>query len=211
MLSLNIFSILFLVSAVVLFTLFFVLIQSKSKSKARGFYNWFILSAGFWMLSDVVEYSVNNSLIARVGLIFSYFFVSVALFFLARTIFELEGEKNDWISLIPFAFFILLAPSFEVKRSVFVLFNDFMNLPLLVFSFMELGFFLFLVFSLFSFRRKIKKKEVRKKLSYFAYCLLFIVVFNFFYYLLSVFDNLPPLTWFSAILFVVVTYPLFKG
>ena len=201
---------LFLISAVVLFTLFFTLIQQKSKTKARKSYNYFILSSGFWILSDLIEYSSSTELTALIAMIFSYFFISITLFFLAKTIFELEKEKNDWLSLIPLSFFILLFPFFQVKQGFFVKYVDLMNMPLLIFSFVELFFFLFLVFNLFKFKNKIKSKETRFKLSYLAYSLLFIVVFNFSYFMLSSFYPLPPLTWFSALIFSGVTYPLFK-
>ena len=210
MIKINFISLLFLISAFVLFTLFYSLIQSKSKSKARKYYNWFILSAGLWLLSDFIEYSSSTYFIAKIGMLASYFFISITLFFLAKTIFKLQDYKRDWFALIPLSSFILLSPFFDIKKGTFVLFNDLINLPLSIFLIVEFAFFLFLVLDLFMFKKQIRKKEVKIKLTYFAYILLFIVSFNFFYYLISSYYLLVPLTWFSAILFSLLTYPLFN-
>ena len=207
----NLFSLFFLVSSFIIFTLFFVLIQTKSKSKARKSYNLFILSAGFWLLSDAIEYSTTNIFTAHASMLFSYFLISFTLFFLTKFIFELGGKENKWISLIPLFFFILLAPSFHVGKGVYTPFTDVMNLPLLVFNFILIFFFLFLVWLLFYVKNLVNNKKAKKKLEYFSYILLFIVLLNFAYYLAASFYSLPPLTWLSGILFALLTYPLFKG
>ena len=210
MIEFNLSSLFFLISSFVVFTLFFALVQTKSKSKARKSYNSFILLVGFWLLSDAIEYSATDIFTAHAAMLFSYFLISFSLFFLTKFIFELGGKENKWISLIPLFFFILFAPSFQVGKGVYTPFTDVMNLPLLIFNFLLIAFFLFLIWLLFSIKNSIKNKKAKKKLNYFSYIILFIVLLNFFYYLVASFYNLPSLTWLSGILFALLTYPLFK-
>jgi len=138
----NVFSYLFLFSALVSLILYFILSKTKSKSRARKYYNYVVLSDVLWMFADFIQYSSVSAYLSRLFLVVSFLFITFSLLFLTKLILAFEkNEDKDWVSLIPLFLLILLFPFFDIKAGVYTTFIENPSLSLIIFNFVIYSFF----------------------------------------------------------------------